>query len=165
METYSNNLLQNNGFAFVLERIPQTIFRVVSCDIPSMNVPPAPAGFPGASQNFPGTFTEFDDLTLEFLVDEDLKNYEEIYHWMMQQRFAIGDEYTPKNDMEIPLVSDGALTTMTNASNANRVFKFVSMFPVFLGSIHFDTSINQPDPITCTVTFKYSYFKMMPKEI
>jgi hypothetical protein len=161
MENYSNNNLQNNAFTFVLERIPQTIFRVTQCDVPSITVPPAGAGFPGSSQAFPGTFTEFDDITLTFIVDEDLQNYEEIYRWIVKQRFA--ENQVPSSDIDVPYVSDGALTTMTNSSNPNRTFKFKAMFPVALGSIHFDTTVSSPEPVECTVTFKYSYFELNPK--
>lgn len=160
MQTYSNNLLQNNGFAFVLERIPQAIFRVTAASVPAINVPPAPAGYPGASQSFPGTFTEFDDLTIEILVDENLEAYEEIYRWMVKQRFA--ENQVPKSDLDKPYVSDGVLTTMTNASNPNRVFKFKSLFPIAMSALSFDTSVASPEPVKCTVTFKYSYFELIP---
>lgn len=160
MQTYSNNNLQNNGFTFILERIPQTIFRVTACDIPSIQVPPVQAGYPGATQYQPGTFTEFDELTLEFIVDEDLRNYEEIYRWLVKQRFS--ENQIPSSDIDVNYESDGALTTLTNSSNPNRVFKFKDLFPISLSSLRFDTSVSSPEPITCTATFKYSYFEMMP---
>jgi hypothetical protein len=160
MQTYTNNLLQNNGFAFVLERIPQTVFRVTATSVPAINVPPAPAGYPGSSQDFPGTFTEFEDITLEFLVDENLENYEEIYRWIVKQRFA--ENQVPKSDLDVSYFSDGVLTTMTNSSNPNRKFKFKSMFPYALGQLSFDTSVTSPSPVTCIATFKYSYFELMP---
>lgn len=158
METYTNNFLQNNGFAFVLDRLPQTVFRITAVDVPSITVPPAPAGFPGVSQYFPGTFNEFDELSVTFLVDENLENYGEMFHWITQQRFAIGDAYVAKNDFERLLVSDGVLTTMTNASNPNRVFKFKGLFPISLGNLHFDTTVTEPTPVTCTAVFKYTEF-------
>jgi hypothetical protein len=159
METYDYNFLQNNGFTFSLDRIPQTTFRVVACDIPSITVPPADAGYPGTTQYFPGTFNEFDTLTLDFLVDEHLKNYEELYRWITQQRFANKD-FRPKSEIEEKMVSDGVLVTMTNASNPNRIFYFKDLFPISLGGIHFDTSVDSPAPVTCTVSFRYSYFEM-----
>lgn len=160
MQTYTNNLLQNNGFAFVLERIPQTIFRVTSTAVPSVAVPPPDAGYPGATQHFPGTFTEFEDITMEFLVDENLENYEEIYRWLVKQRFA--ENQVPKSEIDVSYFSDGVLTTMTNSSNPNRKFKFKAMFPYALGQLSFDSSISSPSPVTCTVSFKYSYFELMP---
>lgn len=160
MKTAHNyNLLQNNGFVFSLERIPQTMFRVVACDVPGISIPPANAGTPGVTQYFPGGNSEFEELTMDFLVDENLENYEEIYHWITQQRFF--GNYKAKGDLDTPMVSDGALVTLTNQSNPNRTFKFKAMFPISLGNIHFDTSVSQPEPITCQVTFRYAYFELV----
>lgn len=160
---HNYNFLQNNGFVFSLERIPETLFRVVSCDVPGISIPPAQAGIQGATQYFPGGNSEFEELTMDFLVDENLENYEEIYHWITQQRYFIRDEFKPKNDGELSMTSDGTLVTMTNASTPNRVFSFKNMFPTSLGNLHFDTSISQPEPITCQVTFRYAYFEMKRK--
>lgn len=160
-ECFSYNTLQNNGFTFTLERLPQTMFRVVQCNIPSVSLPPPGAGYPGASQYFPGTTAEYDELTMVFIVDEHLKNYEEIYRWITQQKsYVKPDEFTPKNMTEEKLVSDGSLITLTNSSNPNRIFSFKDMFPVSLGQLQFDTSVSEPSPVQCEVTFRYSYFTL-----
>lgn len=156
MNSHDYNFLENNKFTFSMERLPETMFRVISIDLPAINVPAPDAGYPGATQYFPGTFTEFDELTLRFIVDENLKNYGELYDWITQQRFA--EHYIPKNDTEIKLVSDGSLHTMTNASNPNRVFHFKDLFPISLGSLSFDTTINSPEAVVCQAVFKFSYF-------
>lgn len=164
-EKYSQNLLQNNGFQFILQKIPQTVFRVVSIDVPTISIPPAPSGgYPGATQYLAGNTVEFAEINMDFLVDEDLKNYEEIYRWITQQKFEDRNQTRRNVDLEKALYSDGTLITMDNSSNPHRVFSFKSMHPVSLGNIHFDTSITQPDPITCQVTFRYAYFVMEPMD-
>jgi len=157
-EVYSNNFLQNNGFTFTLTRIPQTVFRCTTVDVPSLTVSPATAPYTQGEQFFPGTANEFDELTISFLVDEGLANYEELYRWITQQRSY--ENQVPKNDREILLVSDGSLVTMTNSSNAGRTFYFKDLFPVTLGSLHFDTSVDSVQPVECTVSFRYSYFEL-----
>lgn len=157
-EIYSNNLLQINGFTFSLDRIPQTTFRVTSCDLPEITVPAPESQSGRAMQYFPGTSNEFEPLNIEFLVDEDLKNYKEMYRWITQQRYT-NKEFIPKDKEEF-LVSDGTLLTMTNSSNPNITFYFKDLFPISLGSLHFDTSIDQPTAVTCTATFRYSYFEV-----
>ena len=157
------NYLQNNAFNFTLNRIPETTFRVVECSIPSLTVPPAQGGAIGSPQYFPGTSNEFDVFPCRFIVDEDLKNYEEIYRWITQQRYHIGKDFAPKNEYEKSLVSDGTLITMTNSSTPNRIFRFFDMFPISIGAINFDTTIDSPVPVMCEVEFRYSYFYMVPK--
>lgn len=157
---FNYNNLNNNGFIFNLDRIPQTTFRVTACTLPGISVPAAPATFPGVNQFFPGGNTEFEPLVMTFIVDENLKNYEEIYHWITQQRYSIGKDYVPKSDKETKMVSDGTLVTMTNSSNPNRVFSFKDLFPISIGNLQFDTSVTETTPVTCDVTFAYSYFSM-----
>ena len=157
-ETYSNNFLQNNGFTFSLIRIPQTIFRCTTVDIPSLTVPAASAPYTQGEQFFPGTANEFDELSLSFLVDENLDNYEELYRWITQQRSY--ENQVPRNDKESFMVSDGVLVTMTNSFNAGRTFYFKDLFPVTLGTLHFDTSVDTVQPVECTVSFRYSYFEL-----
>lgn len=150
------NELKNNNFMFTLSRIPETNFRVVECDLPSINVPLPQIGAPGSSQFFPGTFNEFEPLTIRFNVDENLHNYGEIYKWIIQQKSSIGGRYVPSNELEKPMVSDGFLTTLTNASTPNRTFKFKDLVPYFLSGWTFDTTVDIPTIVTATVSFRYS---------
>lgn len=154
------NSLKSNAFTFVLTRIPETIFRVTACNLPAITIPVPEENVPGITQHWAGTYTEFDEISLRFIVDEDLKSYEELYNWITLNRYADN----PTAVAEPDLYSDGTLVTMTNGSNANRLFEFKSMHPIALGELSFDTTSN-PDPVSCTVTFRYSYFKMVTKPV
>lgn len=158
METYSYNNLLSNGFLMTLERIPQTIFRVTRCSIPSIQIPAPAVGNPGSTQYFPGSVTEFDTLSIEFMVDEDLKNYEEMFNWITQQRYM--SEFVPSLDGGPPLVSDGSVIIMSNNSTPRRVFSFKNLFPISIGELSFDTTVDQPMPVMCQAEFRFSYFTM-----
>lgn len=154
------NSLNSNAFTFNLLRIPETTFRCTSAEVPSISVPAPDQNSAASNQWFPGSATEFDELTVKFIVDENLNNYQEIYHWITQQRYgATTDGWQSASEKDKFLTSDGFLTTLTNNSNSNRVFYFKSLFPVSLGSLSFDTT-DSPVPVTCFVTFRYSYFEL-----
>lgn len=160
-ESYNYDFLKNNSFSFALERIPQTAFRVVNFEIPDISIVPPTGGYISSPQYFAGSSVEFSPLTLEFLVDDDLLNYEEIYKWITDQQYNNRKEpVTPQQ-----LVSDGVLITMDKNSNPNRVFEFRGMFPISLGSIRFDTTSNQPESVRCLASFRYSYFVLQPKNL
>lgn len=156
--TFSYNNLQSNGFSMTINRLPQTMFRVTECDIPSINVPAPEAGSPGSTQYFPGSATEFDSLTIQFFVDENLENYQELFNWITQQRYA--SHYNPISDKEVKLVSDGSIVVMNNSSTPNKVFSFKNLFPITLGALHFDTSTSEPQPVMCEAVFRFSYFEL-----
>jgi len=152
------NTLKSNSFQFSIERIPETIFRTTAISLPSISVPAPMVSSAASNQWFPGSTSEFSPLDITFIVDENLKNYEEIYRWITQQRYSIGDEFTPKNFTEDKLVSDAVLLTLTNASNPNRIIKFYDLFPTSLSNITFTTQSAEPTPVECTATFYYSRF-------
>jgi len=152
------NLLKSNSYQFSIERIPETIFRITSVNLPEISVP-APSAPSGAStQYFPGSSSEFSLLTISFLVDENLKNYEEIFRWITQQRYGIGSDFSAKNVTETKLTSDATLITLTNSSNPNRVIKFFDLFPTSLGQLNFSTQQSDPIPVECSAQFYFSRF-------
>lgn len=154
------NLLKSNAFTFVLQRIPETVFRVTACNLPSITIPVPSEEPPGIGQFWSGVHSQFEELTLRFLVDEDMKNYRELYNWITMQRYAARTEKVPNHLLEKDLYSDGALITLTNASNPNIVFKFKHLFPVALSELSFDTTFQPPTPVICQAVFRYSYFTM-----
>ena len=147
------NTLKSNAFTFSLAKIPETIFRVTACNLPAITIPVPSECVPGISQTWSGTYTEYDEITFRFIVDEDLKAYKELFQWITLRRFADAN----KEVSEQELYSDGSLITLTNNANTNVIFKFVGMHPVSLGDLSFDTTID-PVPVTCNVTFRYSHF-------
>ena len=151
------NSLQNNAFTFSLERIPETSFRVTGVNHPSISVQPTGVPTPSAQQYLPGTVGDFSELTLEFLVDENMDNYTELYTWITLQRYSneLGKSLSDKE-----LVSDGFLMTLTNSANSNKVLTYHDMFPIALGGFYMDSTVQQPEPVRCTATFKFSYFSI-----
>jgi hypothetical protein len=152
-QNYNN--LQTNKFLFSLQRIPETAFRVVAVNFPSVSIPPPSTSSSSAEQFFAGSSVDYSPISLTFIVDDDLKNYTELFNWIITQQF--NDSKAKTN--EATMYSDGSVITLTNASNPNVVFEFKDMFPVELGGIMFSTQ-ETPGPVTCEVTFRYSYFKV-----
>lgn len=141
------------------------MFRVTEFVLPSVQVPPADSGGGfGTSQYFPGGFSEFGELTLTFIVDEQMINYEELFRWITQQRYSVGKDFVPKGDSEVLLVSDGSLNIFSNSSTPNRTIHFKNLFPVDLSSVQFETTTT-PEPVKCTATFRFSHFTINPIQV
>lgn len=152
------NTLKSNGFVFAILRLPETVFRLVQLELPSVSVDAASTQFSEIETFFPGSQISFDTFTFRFIVGEDLKNYNELYNWMSQQKFR--SDFIPTKTEETFLVSDATLTTLNNSNVANRTFFFYDMFPVSLSGITFETNVSEPTPVECTASFKYSHFEL-----
>jgi hypothetical protein len=78
----NRNFLSPTGFKFTLNRAPKVAFFSNSANIPGMTLGVAVQPTYLKDIDTPGDKIVFDDFTLRFLVDEDLKNYMEIHNWI-----------------------------------------------------------------------------------
>jgi hypothetical protein len=152
------NNLRSNGFVFALERLPDTAFRIIQVEMPSIEIQPVETPTRTGDQYFPGSEITFSEMTLRFIIDEDMKNYIELYNWITQQRYTT--DFIPTKTQEILMVSDGTLTMLNNSNVANKTFYFHDMFPISLSGMTFETNISEPSIVECTVNFKFSYFHL-----
>lgn len=89
---------------------------------------------------------QFDPISLMFPVDEDLKNYLEIYHWM---RELVEHNYDYEQHS-----SDGSIILNTNNNNANVIFTFENAWPMNLGEIVMNTTDDAVELLsTAVLTF------------
>lgn len=156
------NLLGDNTFHFAIRELPAVSLFAQTVDIPGVNIGRAIVPTSNVDYNQPGDKVEFDDLSIQFIVDEDLANYREVWNWIMYlgypesteqfRMLADGEtQYTEKSDIY--------MTTTTNKFNPNWHLKFVDAFPVMLSGISFINNNITLMPLVATVTFDYSYYK------
>jgi len=83
----TDNYLLNTSFKFTLARTPNITWFCQKVSIPSLSFGfiEQPTRF-GAKLPISGTQYDFDDLTIEFLVDEKVNTWMEIYDWMTSRQ-------------------------------------------------------------------------------
>jgi len=164
----NKNFLNPTGFRFLLNRAPKVVFFSNQASIPGLNLGVAvqPTFLKDIPQ--PGDKLEFGDLTLRFLVDEDLENYLEIQHWLRGLGFpdSLKEIYDwQKNNPNAPdgplnYTSDGTLSVLSSSNTPNFKVKFLDLFPVSLSELDFDATDSDIDYLTATVTFKYTIYNI-----
>jgi len=110
---------------------------------------------------FPGDTIEYGTLEISFIVDEELKNYLEIYNWLREDA---GHDTTktktgPATHKE--KFKDITLSILTSKNTTNKQIKFEDAFPTNLGELQFTTQDTTVEYITCTVTFRYNKFEFI----
>lgn len=168
-----NNQLQNRnylspgGFKFLLERSPKTSFLCKSASIPDVSLGTIERSTPFIKLPEPGNM-EFGSFSIEFLVDEDLENYLEIHNWIralgVPEYFDERQEYLNKykdpkqtTDFDI-LTQDATLQVLNNNLIPAFDVVFRDVFPISLGSLPFDVSVGDIEPLTASVTFRYTLY-------
>ena len=78
----NRNFLSPTGFKFSLKRSPAAAFFCNQANIPSMDLGVATQPTYLRDIPTPGDKIDFGDLSIRFLVDEDLVNYMELQRWI-----------------------------------------------------------------------------------
>ena len=147
------------GFKFNLQKAPTVDFFSQSANIPSINLGVAVQSTYLKDIPVPGDKLVFNDFSIRFLVDENLKNYLEISNWMR------GLGYPESLDEAIPLnteaFSDGGLVIFNSSMNAIARVNFKDMFPTDLTQLEFDAQNTDINYIVAEATFKYTVFDIV----
>ena len=164
----NKNFLNPTGFKFILNRAPKVVFFSNQTNIPGLNLGVAEQATYLTDIPVPGDKLQFQDLTLRFLVDEDLENYLEIQHWLRGLGFpdSLKEIYdwqrSNPNAPDGPLnyTCDGTLNVLSSSNTPNFKVKFLDMFPVSLSDLDFDATDSDIDYLTASVTFKYTIYNI-----
>ena len=132
----------------------------------------------------PGEKLQYEPLSMTFLVDENLENYQEIHGWLRGLGFPGGyDEFknlldagsdrypTSKNSrlgdacrtkFAAPstggLFSAATLNILTSKNNPVTEVRFSDLFPISLSALQYNQQANDTDYLTATVTFEYKLY-------
>ena len=164
----NRNFLSPTGFKFSLKRSPGAAFFCNQANIPSLDLGTAVQPSYLKDIDVPGDKIQFGDLSIRFLVDEDLQNYQEIQNWMRGLGFpeSLQEIYDLQNqtvgttkllgqNSTMNIYSDGTLTVLDAMQNDNFKVKFSDLFPFSLSTIQFDATMADTEYFTAEVSFKY----------
>ena len=167
------NYLSPINFDFQINKLPKVKYFCTGVTLPGITFSEAVHSTTLAIQSYlPGDNIVFDPLTIKFIVDEDMKNYQEIYNWIIQ----LGPGYDTDDFKSLvdskqtvtgkfsnasfeDMYSDATLMVNTSSNNANVEFMFEDCFPTSLGTIEFSTQ-NDQEYATCDLTLRYTLFKI-----
>jgi hypothetical protein len=164
MTTPTNkSFLSPLGFNFAIKKLPTTNFFLTRANIPGFSVGVVEAPNPFVKLPIPGDKVQFNELQVTFKVDEDMKNYLEIFNWIMGLGFP--DNYGQYANIKGKektsgegIYSDATLTILTSAMNPNMEFTFRNAFPFSLTDLDFNTTSTDVEYLEATVSFRYELF-------
>lgn len=156
----NNNFLPTVGFKFGIKKLPTTNYFIQSINIPGLKLGFIERPNPFLKYPVPGDQLQFNDFTMTFKIDEDMKNYIEIYDWMVGLGFPDNfDQYklidSKKSSTGDGKLSDGTIEILNSARVPNIHVTIVDMFPQSLSDIIFDARDTNLEYAQATVIFKY----------
>jgi hypothetical protein len=169
--------LKPNGFKFQIHNLPNVSYFCQAANIPAIQLGSPVMTTPLSDIPVPGDKLSYGDLVIRFLVQENMRNYIELYNWMIGLGFPLSrDQYKEWNEGQryrFPAVSDkrlGAIGNFSDAdffildsdSNANVKISYYDVFPISLEGLDFDISSGNSSYLQGIAAFKYRHYEITP---
>ena len=163
----NRNFLSPIGFLFILDKARKVSFLCQKAEIPTVELGQVEIPTRGMVPIPVEGNMRYSEFSIEFIVDEDLRNYMQIHNWMralgtpqeFKERRVWLDKYAD-SPSEDPRFSDATLQVLNNNNIANFDVVFKDMFPVSLSSLPFDVTGGDNDYFTSTATFRYTLYEI-----
>lgn len=86
----NTNFLSPVGFNFSIQKLPTVNYFVQSVNMPGVQLGETPLNTPFHIVPTPGDHITYGELAITFKVDEDMKNFIELYNWLQYLGFPEG---------------------------------------------------------------------------
>ena len=161
-------------FRFKCSKLPKVEFFCQTANIPGIGLGVADIETPLKNIPIPGDKVTYSDLTISFLVDENLENYKELHDWIIglgapQKRSQFSDFRALSTDRfsgskplpEGGMYADATLTVLNSKNIAVTEIRFQNIFPTSLGSLSYDVQASDVDYLSTSVDFSYMYYEIV----
>ena len=161
--------LSPNGFQFNINKLPELDFFCQQVNLPGITLGNVEQMNPFVNNHIPGEILSYDQLQIQFLVDNQMKNYKAVYNWLVALGFPNNyDQYKAliagdkNNYSELAKnYSDGTLSILTGTNTVTQQVQFIDLFPLSLESMMFQSTNTDVQYLVGSATFRYTYYKFI----
>ena len=172
-------------FRFLINQLPKVQYFTTEASVPGITLTEGQFNTPLKDIELLGDKLTYEDLTIKFIVDENLENYIEMHTWLTgigfpkdRKQFSefrsvtsnmstttrgeskdIGD--VRASTPELAMTSDAVMTILTNKNNPVVECRFKDVFPVSLSGLSYTQNATDVDYLTADVTFKYTIYEIV----
>ena len=174
-------------FKFGIHQLPKVEFFTTTATVPAIALSDVVMPTPFKSIPMQGDQLTFDNLTINFIVDEFLENYLSLHEWMTaigfpKNRKQFSDFKTNKSNTPISarsssstssdigdvqqaspnnaLFSDATLTILSNKNNPIVNVLFRDLYPVALSALEYNQAATDVEYLTASVDFAYQIYEI-----
>ena len=172
-------------FLFKCNKLPKVEFFTTQVNLPGVNLGDVVIPTPFKELPVQGHTLTFENLQLQFMVDEKLENYIELHQWLVgigfpksRNQFSsfrtrnanafpgdpvvnTGSATTDNNAVGVQqMYSDATLTITSSKNNPTVEVRFSDIYPVSLSALQFDQQVGDTTYLTATVDFSYTLYEI-----
>src|SRR5574343_31125 len=145
------NLALKSNYRLELSNNKELVYFIQNTNIPSIDCAKVYSPHLNHAVYTQGETVEYEDLVIDFLINEDFVNYIFLHNWIITYR---DNQPITEPDKMI----DATLYIINNNKLSNIKFIFYGIFPTNLGSIDLNQANSDTENILCNATFAYQYF-------
>ena len=171
-------------FRFLINQLPKVQYFTVAANIPGITLGEGVFNTPLKDIPLLGDKLTYEDLTITFIVDENLENYIEMHTWLTAIGFPkdrsqfrefrsetsnvktstrgeskdIGD--VKASTPERAMYSDAVMPILTNKNNPVVECRFADVFPTSLSGLTYSQNQTDVDYLTADVSSKYQIYEI-----
>lgn len=155
----NTNFLSPVAFKFSCDLLPQTEFYCQSANLPGVSIAAPEVPTPFGPNYVGGDRVEYEELQLRMIVDENLKNFNEIYEWVTG--LGISEEFDRYKERKLKgLDATGVLTILTGANVPQVEIHFKKMFPISISGLQFDLGNTDIVYLTADMSLRYNTYSI-----
>tara|TARA_B100000287_G_C20410418_1_gene693342 strand:- start:203 stop:757 length:555 start_codon:yes stop_codon:yes gene_type:complete len=166
----NRNFLSPIGFKFLLAKYPKVDYFCQSASLPGMTLGIQQQPTPFRSLPLEG-FLEYEPLTINFLVDENLENYLILHNWI--RAMGTPDDTRERRDFRLKmqqlfgnqdLYADATLMVLNSNFQQNFDVVFEDLIPMGLNALEFNASVDGTEYAMAQVQFRYLAYEIRAKD-
>lgn len=156
------NYLQPTGFRMILNRkhYPNTEYTLTSVNHPDVTLPGIEVPYRSINTHVAGDRLQFSEVTFEMILDEDMKNYKEMYDLLLDTVQETQQLTMNRDPGKKPLDMDIRLLTMTSNNNKNKEIVYKDARLTNIGSVALTSATSAVTYISVPLSFEFSYFEL-----
>ena len=163
--TENRNFLQPTGFKVVINRqeYPNLEFFAQSIQHPDVSItgPTTPYQRIG-NVNLPGDALDYGELNIQFLLDEDIESYTELYDWMLEM---VNEKYEPQRvrsqtvNPNDPTQNDIIISVLTSNNTPSKRIVYKGCNPTSVTGLELNSVASTVEYLTFNASFSFTGFQ------
>jgi len=158
----NTNPLQPTKFLLTFSRIPNAQYFCQTVNVPGVVLGEVVRETPFLDMYSPGTKLKYDPFDIDFIVDEELLGWKDLYNWFIS--IADPDGFEQRDGKLVKQnehLSDATLTILSALNNPILRIQFRNIFPLTMSDLVFDTKESADNIMTCKATFRYESYNYL----
>ena len=160
--TNNLNFLQPTNFKIIIDRkkYGNLEYFIQNVNHPGVSLPGVEVGYKRAAVHLAGDRLDFEEVTFDIIIDENMDAYVEMYNWL-KKLVEEANQTQSQRGLKEPTFADITMMIMSSHNNTTKRIVYRDCIPTSLGGVALTSNATDTTFITLPVTFTFSYFDLV----